>query len=295
MSNVYHRWSKLKHSLSHLRGHHFLWLSVFVGATSAAYLIWTAVTILEVGKTPATLTYSDVAQYLSLSEEVGGVTAKSQTVSSLKQSFQTLAISQLKKEILLAENLGQYSLQEAAQKIEAESPYDKILSSRRQKLGDSRYFRLFIEPIVVSQLFEVYYDATDPNRKKVMETFQLAADSGLDAAAKQLGVSVVTTALPALPINRELIKFATENPGKTYPKVVAFTDAFAIVQPVEVTDSVLNCRTVSLPRTPLAEFIVSKQKTLGIQMTSSLLSWFRVSDLTSEKGPLHFAPKAVKD
>ena len=260
-----------------------------LGVTALASMLLLAYSyapIVKVGAHSTTYTYADVKEVYTFSHKIAGIATTKAPVSTLNNVFQSLMMAGIEKEILDARKIPQMDHDKVTSEIIAQSPYGGELAKEREKIGEERFYKLFIMPVVADKVFGAYYNAKDPNRAVAEAAMKAAQQSGLPAAAEKAGVQVKRSVVP---IDNNTVQLAVESKksiGAVFAKLVEDNSGYAIVQPVEVNDTQITADVVYIPRQQIAPFIEAELKDAKVPVIDNFYSWFRVSKLRESGGVL---------
>ena len=260
-----------------------------LGVTALASMLLLAYSyapIVKVGAHSTTYTYADVKEVYTFSHKIAGIATTKAPVSTLNNVFQSLMMAGIEKEILDARKIPQMDHDKVTSEIIAQSPYGGELAKEREKIGEERFYKLFIMPVVADKVFGAYYNAKDPNRAVAEAAMKAAQQSGLPAAAEKAGVQVKRSVVP---IDNNTVQLAVESKksiGAVFAKLVEDNSGYAIVQPVEVNDTQITADVVYIARQQIAPFIEAELKDAKVPVIDNFYSWFRVSKLRESGGVL---------
>lgn len=266
-------------------------VTILVGLVSLGQLAANYAPIVKIGNT--SYTYSDLVEYRSLSKKVAAIRGD-KTVINYTSVFESLAAAAMEKEILDANNLSIKDKERVTAEVIAQSPYAGVLKKEKDKIGDERFYKLFVAPLVSDKNFASYYISKDPNRKVANEALQAAMTSGLQAAADKAGNKAVRINVPINSDTAGLVEEARKSIGTVITKYVEDGTGYTVIQPVEVAESHIVVDAVFIQRMAIPSFVEKELKSANVDMSSTFYSWFRVSDLRKEGrflGPVKTAKK----
>jgi len=260
-----------------------------------AFMAYAYAPIAKIGSQSTTYTYSDVQEVYSFSNVIAAIAKKNKPAGSRDGVYQALMIAGVEKEILNARKVPQFDRDKATEEIIAQSPYGGLLSREREKIGDERFYRLFILPVVVDKDFGRYYLTKDPNRTMATAAIKSAQQGGLAAATALTGVQAQRSTIPISNETAQLAAEARKSIGSIIPRLVEDNIGYAILQPVEVNDTHIVCDVIFMPRQQISAFIESELKTTKVPVTDFFYSWFRVSRLRESGGVLSVSQVGKKN
>jgi hypothetical protein len=269
-----------------------------LGTTALASMLFLAYSyapIVKVGAHSTTYTYADVKEVYSFSHKIAGISAPKAATSTLDNVFQSLMMAGIENEILAARKIPQANHNKVTDEILAQSPYGGVLAKEKEKLGDERFYKLFIMPILADKTFGNYYAMKDANRPVAEAAMKVAQQSGLPAAAEKAGVQVKRSAIP---IDNNTAAFAAEakkSVGIVFAKLVEDSSGYAIVAPIEVNDTQVIADVVYVPRQSVIAFIEAELKDAKVPVVDNYYSWFRVARLRESGGVLAAAAAKGKE
>lgn len=269
---------------------------VGVAATSSVCLalvifaVWAHAPIVKIGANSTTYTYADIQEVYSFSNQVAAIGPRGNKATTNRDAvFQSLMIAGIQKEILEARKVSLGDLERATSEILANSPYGGLLAREKERVGEERFQKLFIVPVLVDKYFGNYYLARDPNRATAETALRVAQESGIYAAAQKAGVQVKRSIIPVARETAQLVDEARKSIGAVLPKFVEDSSGYAILHVVDVNDTQLVGDIAFIPRQPIGAFVESELKKANIPVEDRFYSWFRVSRLKEAGGILAVA------
>lgn len=257
------------------------------------YAAATCAPIVKIGAHSTTYTYSDIQEVYSFSSKVAALGPRgSKVVTSRDAVFQSLIVAGIEKEILDARKMPQADQERATMDILANSPYGGLLAEERERIGEERFYKLFIMPVLVDREFGRYYFAKDPGRATAESVLRVAQDSGIAVAAGKAGTKVKRSLIPVTKETAQLVEEARKAVGSVMPKFVEDASGYAILHVVEITETQLVSDIVFVPRQPISAFVQNELKEAKIPVKDYFYSWFRISRLKEAGGVLSVAQEA---
>ena len=267
-----------------------------IGAATATFVCLVA--LVAFAKAPITkingtsFTYADISDSQTVSGKMAGVVGAKKTPTAI-EVFQSLVIAGVEKEIL-ASLKTQINSEVATRMILENSPYRGLLEKEKQRLGDERFFKLFIEPAAVGELFQQYYNNKDPQRQVAVGALALAKSIGLTGAAQKTNVPPQEMSFARDQRNEALYASAKQvGAGNIIDSVIEDGNNFFVVQVVELTDRGVRASAITLPRSTPGDFLAGEMKAKNISVKDSFYSLYRMADLT--KPGMIFAAKVVAE
>lgn len=252
--------------------------------------------IVKIGAHSTTYTYTDIEEVHSFNSQIAGLGPKSKRVAASRDAvFQSLMLAGIEKEILDARNIPQGDKERIVLDIIADSPYGGLLEKEKAKLGDERFYKLFIQPVVVDRMFGNYYLAKDSAREIAANALKIAQSEGVAAAASKFGSEVQRRTIPVTSETAPLAEEAKMSLGAVLPKFVEDPTGYAVIQVIDVADNQMTLDVVSIPRQQIGEFIQQELDDTKVPVSDYFYSWFRVSRLKEQGGFLaKIDPKSEK-
>ena len=249
---------------------------VLVGIVSTAYIGYCYAPICKIGQNSTTFTYADIQDTYSFSKQVAAISGNK--APNRAGVFQSLIMAGIEKEIMESRKIV-IDKDKATAFVFSQSIFPGLLKQEMEKIGNERFYKLFVMPAIADREFASYYIAKDPNRKLADEAMQTAQQGGLTTAAERAGVQVKRIFVP---INADTAPFAVEarkSIGKLLPKIVEDAGSYSIMQPVDASDSQIVADAVIITRQPIAAFIDHEMKEMNIPAKDRFYSWYHISDL----------------
>lgn len=267
-----------------------LWVAIILAAVPVGYQAFNNLPILHVGGNSYTMSdINEVADFTAQSIDITGAGKQ----PPKKAIFQSLVIAGVEKNILSKLNT-QINRDLATRMVLEGNPLRGLLEKERKRIGEDRFYKIFVEPAATGEVFQQYYSNKDPQRQVANDTLSIAKSVGMAAAAQKAGVTPQEITFARNPQNEGLYAAVKEaGAGNIIPKTVEDGDNFYVIQAVEVTDQAARATAIILPRTSPGEFLANEIKSKNIPITESFYSFYRIKDL-AEPGMI-FAPKTVKN
>jgi len=274
-------------------------LLAVTAVASLAWMGYSTAPIVKIGAHSTTYTYGDIREVYSFGNhllDIGKQDAtKAKKARNYDSIFQSLMVAGIEKEILDARKVPGVDKERATAAVIASSPYAGELEKERAKLGDDRFYKLFVSPVVSDKTFAAYYMAKDGNRAVAEAALKAAQDGGLEAAAAKAGAQVTRSSIPVTPDTAALAAEAKKSIGALYPHLVEDATGYAVIKPSEVTDTAVVADVVFIPRQSVADFIQNELKDAKVPVKDHFYSWFRVEDLSKNGGVLASVKADKKD
>lgn len=261
-----------------------------------AYIVAATAPIVKVGTHSTTYTYTDIQEVYSFNSKLAAIGSKKKRGAASRDAvFQTLMLAGIEKEIFDARKIPQGDKDRIAADIVAASPYGGLLEEERAKLGDERFYKLFVQPVVMDRMFSEYYISKDSGRNLAQETLKVAQSEGLSSAASKVGGKVERKVIPVTKETSQLVDEARRSLGGILPKFIEEPGGYAILQVADINDTQLTADVVVIPRQQISDFIQQELADAKVPVTDYFYSWFRVSRLKEQGGILAKAePKGAK-
>ncbi|WP_224962537.1 hypothetical protein [Geomonas subterranea] len=263
---------------------------------AAVYAAAANAPIVKVGAHSTTYTYTDIEEVHSFNADLSSLGPKSKRVAASRDAvFQSLMLAGVEKEILDARKIPQGDKDRITLDIISSSPYGGLLEKERAKLGDERFYKLFIQPVVVDRVFGEYYLAKDSSRNTAVSALKVAQSEGLTVAASKFGSKVQRRAVPVTKETAPLVEEAKKSIGAIFPKFIEEPTGYAVMQIIDIAEAQMTADVVVIPRQQIGEFIQQELVDAKVPVTDYFYSWFRVSRLKEQGGFLaKVEPKAEK-
>jgi hypothetical protein len=242
--------------------------------------------IVKIGQHSTYYSYGDVFQVKSLSNELARMAgAKDSDQIGAKAAFQALVVAGAQKELADALKIGVNK--DVALNMAMQSPYRGLLEQKRKSLGEDRFYRLFVEPMAMGEIFKQYYNAADPKRKLADEALALATSAGITAAAQKVGSTVKEAELPRTEQNALLFEAAGKaGEGRLLPQVIEDNVAFYVFQVKSIGDKSMKADILTIQRTAPGEFLNAELQKNNIPIAARAYSVFRTASFFNPGGVL---------
>jgi len=265
------------------------------GLASVLYAVAANAPIVKVGANSTTYTYTDIHAVHSFNGELAELGPKGKKgAGSFNAVFQALMLAGIEKEILDARKIPQGDKDRITQDIINASPYGGLLDQEKKRLGEERFYKLFVQPVVVDRIFGEYYLAKENGREKAEKALRAAQSEGISAVATKIGVKVQRVTIPVMKETAQLVELAKASVGVVLPKFVEEPVGYAVMHVVDVNESQVVADAMMIPRQGIGEFIKQELKAANVPVKDYFYSWFRVAALEKEGGILA-ATVAKKD
>lgn len=143
-------------------------------------------------------------------------------------------------------------------------------------LGDD-YYKLLIEPVVISETFVKFYQSVEPARQKALAALKIAG-KGLEYIAKKSNKSIVKLNIDGKMLKKELI----EKGSKIYKKVVKINGNFAIFRVNSINNNNAKIDAVMFKIVSYKNLL--SQLTKEITVVFPFFSWYDNKDINNKKG-----------
>jgi len=266
--------------------------AVALGLGTLGYLGYRNAAIVKVGANSTTYTYADIREVYTFGNKLAAIRG-AKPAPNWQSVFQSMMVAGIEHEIGVARRFPQPDIEKTTNLIISQSPFAGALAKERESIGPERFHKLFVMPILADQEFGRYYMAKEGNRQLADTALKAALQGGgLAGATEKSGEQARRVTIPVNGDTASVAAEAKKSIGAILPKYVEDGSGYAIMQPVEVTDTQITADVVFIPRQPASAFIESELKEAKIPVTDRLYSWFRVADLRKAGGALASAPPA---
>jgi len=181
---------------------------------------------------------------------------------SYRDSLYSAVLSAAAKELLETDGI-RINRQNAVLAVESSHQLKGLLREIKEELGGS-YYRLYVEPIAVMQVFSGYYRANDPALSLAESILKDARSDGLETAAKKAGEKTREVSFPASPDNVSVLEAAKGvKEGSILDRVVETPASFMVARLKKSTPQGVTFEVIEIPRTPPLRFCLDALKKKG--------------------------------
>lgn len=237
--------------------------------------------IVKIGKNSVAYSYGDVGKVYQVEQWIGDVIGSS-VIKSRRDAFYYLVVSGIQKEILKGKDIS-VSTRKAIQSVESRTALKGLYAKIKRYLDDD-YYRLFIEPMVINDVFAAYFKSNEPRKEVAQSIFQDALDLGLTEAAKKAEMKVVELFIPKNEQNAALVQELENQKGSVYKRIVESNREYSIIKPKDVGEKGVVFDAVVVRKKSLRQFLKDEMKNVPLEY--SALSWYRENDLKKREGSI---------
>lgn len=246
---------------------------VAFGAVLALVIAINYAPVLKVGTHSTAYTWGDVIRFYEASTVVDDIMG-GRTLSGRGDTFHLLTVTAMKKEILTAKGI-EINPDVAVLNVETRTPLKGMLKKVKSTLG-SGYYRLHVEPLVVSEIFSVYYRANEPWRKTAIKVLESVKESGLEEGARKTGMKAEPMFIPDTPANSAFMTEirAADMKNPLYGKLVEDAAAYLVLRVKEIKKEGVMVDAIVVRKQQVGDFIQAELKANRIPVSYAFYSPF---------------------
>lgn len=175
---------------------------------------------------------------------------------------------------------------QSVQRLEELIADKAMLSDIKETLG-SRYYDLFVKPVVVREVFRSFYTNNNPNQNLATSLLGLAQQKGFDEAMNQLGLSSQVLLIPNDKNNEVFFKdisdFIAKNGlgNRVFNKIINFKGGYLVMVPEQIRDDGLIVRGYLVQYNNVREYLMQKAEKIDIKFG---FASYQYKDLVRDNG-----------
>jgi hypothetical protein len=248
---------------------------ILLAATITAYFVLMNSTAVIIGDDE--FTHNDITNLFNIEQKIASNT-ETNVIKNKEDVLYNLVLTSLQKSILI-ESKVDLNKNQNTKIIENSNSFKNLYKETKESLGETDYYRLMIEPVIVNKLFYDFYKKLDLSKKNAEKVLDLLQKYKFESVANAINIKPISVNIPKS--NKDLFK-SLDNKIGVYNKIISFDDKFIISNVLGYDKEYIKTNSFVFENIPYKNFLTKVLKMDSIQFP--FYSLYSLEDIVNKKG-----------
>jgi hypothetical protein len=165
---------------------------ILLAATITAYFVLMNSTAVIIGDDE--FTHNDITNLFNIEQKIASNT-ETNVIKNKEDVLYNLVLTSLQKSILI-ESKVDLNKNQNTKIIENSNSFKSLYKETKESLGETDYYRLMIEPVIVNKLFYDFYKKLDLSKKNAEKVLGLLQKYKFESVASAINIKPISVNIP---------------------------------------------------------------------------------------------------